>query len=60
MVLLYVLIRRWQPTTREVLIGLFTGFVVTYFVLTVSSLFFRGMGMHLTWPWDLPPRALTF
>ena len=59
-VLLYLLIRRWHPSTREVLIGLFTAFVVTYFILTIASLFFRGLGMHLTWPWNLPPGALPF
>ncbi len=58
--LLYLLIRRWRPSTRETLVGLFTAFVVTYFMLTLSSLFFRGLGMHLTWPWDLPPGALPF
>ncbi|MBI4302728.1 MAG: menaquinol-cytochrome C reductase [Chloroflexi bacterium] len=58
--LLYFLIRRWRPTQREVLIGFFTAFVVTYFLLIISGLFFRGLGMHLTWPWDLPPGALTF
>ncbi len=58
--LLYLLIRRWRPSTREVLIGLFTAFVVSYFVLTISALFFRGLGLHLTWPWNLPPGALTF
>lgn len=59
-VLLYFLIRRLRPTTRETLIGLFSAFVVTYFVLTLSALFFRGHGMHLVWPWDLPPGALPF
>ncbi len=58
--LLYVLIRRWHPSTREVLVGLFTAFVVTYFILIISALFFRGLGMHLTWPWNLPPGALPF
>ncbi|MEE8413259.1 MAG: hypothetical protein V3R96_01780 [Dehalococcoidales bacterium] len=58
--LLYILIRRWHPSTREVMIGLFTAFVVTYLVLMISSLFFRGLGMHLTWPWNLPPGALPF
>ena len=58
--LLYVIIRRWRPTTREMMVGLFTAFVVTYFLLMVSGLFFRGLGMHLTWPWNLPPGALTF
>lgn len=59
-VLLYVLIRRWHPSTREVIIGLFTAFVVTYFTLTIIGIFFRGLGLHLTWPWDLPPGALPF
>ena len=59
-VLLYVLIRRWRPSTREAMIGLFTAFVVTYVVLTISGIFFRGLGMRLTWPWELPPGALPF
>ena len=60
MVLLYFMIRQWRPTRREVLIGLFTAFAVTYLLLTISGTMFRGLGMHLTWPWDLPPGALTF
>ena len=59
-VLLYLLIRRWRPSTREVLIGIFSGFVVSYVLLIISGLFFRGLGMHLIWPWNLPPGALTF
>lgn len=59
-VLLYFIIRRWRPSAREVMIGLFTAFVVTYVLLTIVGLFFRGLGMHLTWPWNLPPGALTF
>jgi hypothetical protein len=58
--LLYFFIRRWHPSTREVLIGLFTAFAMSYFILIISALFFRGLGLHLTWPWDLPPGALTF
>ncbi len=60
MALLYLIIRRWRPTTREVAVGMFTGFAVTYIILTVSSTFFRGFGMHLTPPWNLPPGALPF
>ena len=59
-ILLYVVIRRWRPSRREELIGLFTAFVTTYFTLTIIGIFFRGMGMHLIWPWDLPPGALPF
>lgn len=58
--LLYLIIRRWHPNRREVLIGLFTGFVVSYLLMTISGTLFRGLGMHLTLPWNLPPGALTF
>ncbi|MDP2726320.1 MAG: menaquinol-cytochrome C reductase, partial [Dehalococcoidia bacterium] len=58
--LLYALIRRLRPSTREVLVGLFTAFAVTYILLTLSGTFFRGHGMRLTWPWELPPGALPF
>ncbi|OGO44167.1 MAG: hypothetical protein A2137_05670, partial [Chloroflexi bacterium RBG_16_58_8] len=54
-ILLYAAIRRWRPSRREVIIGLFTAFTVTYFTLTIVGVFFRGLGMHLIWPWDLPP-----
>lgn len=59
-VALYAIIRLWRPNKREVLVGLFAGFVVTYFLLIISSTLFRGYGMRLTWPWELPPGALTF
>ena len=58
--LLYRLLRRWRPNRREIMIGLFTGFVVSYVVTTIVGIFFRGFGMHLTWPWELPPGALPF
>jgi menaquinol-cytochrome c reductase cytochrome b/c subunit len=50
-VLIQVLFR---PTRREMIIGLFTGFVVTYIVLTVSGTSFRGEGQNLVFPWQLP------
>jgi menaquinol-cytochrome c reductase cytochrome b/c subunit len=43
-------------STRDWMICLFTGFFVTYIVLTISGTFFRGQGMHLYWPWD--PRQM--
>lgn len=58
--ILYFIIKRWQPSRREVLVGLFTGFAVSYLLMTISSTFFRGLGMHLTLPWNLPPGALSF
>jgi len=57
-VILVIIMRRvWNASLREVLIGLFTGFVVTFVLLTVSGTVFRGPGMHLYWPWDMPPRT---
>jgi menaquinol-cytochrome c reductase cytochrome b/c subunit len=58
--LLYLLVRRLKATRREIMVGLFTAFVTTYFVLTIIATFFRGHGMALTWPWELPPGALPF
>ena len=57
---LYGLVRPLRPSTRELVIAYFTGFIVTYFVLTIVGLFLRGLGMHLTLPWELPPGALSF
>ena len=44
----------FKPTTREMVIALFTGFVAAYVVLTISGTSFRGEGQNLTWPWNLP------
>ena len=46
--------RIFRPTRRELIIALFTGFVVTYVVLTISGTSFRGEGQDLTVPWNLP------
>jgi hypothetical protein len=51
---------RWKPNIRERAIALFTGFAVSYLYFIVISMFFRGFGMHLTWPWSLPPNAIPF
>jgi quinol-cytochrome oxidoreductase complex cytochrome b subunit len=44
----------FKPTRREMIIALFTGFYVTYIVLTIFGTSFRGPGQDLTWPWNLP------
>ena len=46
----------FKPTRRELIIALFTGFVVTYVVLTISGTSFRGEGQNLVFPWQLPLR----
>jgi hypothetical protein len=44
----------FRPTIREMIIALFTGFFVTYWVLTIFGTSFRGPEQNLTWPWNLP------
>jgi hypothetical protein len=57
-VLLVIIMRRvWNANLREILIGLFTGFVVTFVLLTISGTVFRGPEMRLYWPWLMPPRT---
>jgi menaquinol-cytochrome c reductase cytochrome b/c subunit len=52
--LIYALWRRgWVVTRRDALLALFTGFVVSYGVLTLSGTAFRGQGQQLVWPWEL-------
>jgi menaquinol-cytochrome c reductase cytochrome b/c subunit len=54
-VLLGVLVKlAFQPTRREMVMAFFTGFVTSYFVLTIVGTFFRGQGMvlDLYWPWQ--------
>lgn len=44
----------YHPTRREMIIALFTGFYVSYIILTFAGTSFRGPGQSLVWPWDLP------
>jgi hypothetical protein len=44
----------FKPTRRELIIALFTGFFVAYWVLAIFGTSFRGQGQDLTWPWNLP------
>jgi menaquinol-cytochrome c reductase cytochrome b/c subunit len=39
----------------EIILGLFTGFVILYLVLTFVGTAMRGTNMDLYWPWALPP-----
>jgi hypothetical protein len=52
--LVFLVKRIWSADTREVLIALFTGFVVAYAFLTIVGTAFRGHGMELFWPWEIP------
>ncbi len=45
---------RISASTREVMIALFTVFIVSVIVLTVIALIFRGPYMHIYWPGRWP------
>jgi quinol-cytochrome oxidoreductase complex cytochrome b subunit len=45
--------KRYKPTMIELIIALFTVFVVSYTVLTIIGIWFRGEGMQLMWPWEI-------
>ena len=52
--LLALLVRlRWKADTREIIIALFTGFVVVYWVTTISFFLFRGPAQKYYLPWDM-------
>ena len=53
--LIYILWRiGWLHTRRDVLLSLFTGFIVAYWVMTIVGAAFRGAGQELVPPWDVP------
>lgn len=58
--ILHVSILPFKPSRREIMIGYFTGIMVIYTHLTLVGSFFRGIGMHLVEPWNLPPGGLSF
>jgi hypothetical protein len=53
--LIYILWRiGWVRTRRDVMIAIFTGFVVVYWAMTIIGAGFRGAGQDLVLPWDVP------
>jgi quinol-cytochrome oxidoreductase complex cytochrome b subunit len=53
--LIYILWRiNWVNTRRDVMLSLFSGFIVAYWVMTLVGAAFRGQGQELVWPWDVP------
>jgi hypothetical protein len=45
--------RRWSLNRPEMIQSVIVLLVVSYAVLTVTGIFFRGEGMNLVWPWNL-------
>jgi menaquinol-cytochrome c reductase cytochrome b/c subunit len=44
----------WAHTMRDHMIALFTGFIVTYFLLTIIGVAFRGEAQQLVPVWQVP------
>jgi menaquinol-cytochrome c reductase cytochrome b/c subunit len=54
-VLLVLIVQRlYNATTREWMIAVYTGFIAVYLVLTVVGTSMRGPGMNLYAPWAVP------
>ena len=49
-----LVLSRWRPTVREVMLALFTVMFVSAFVFTLSGFLFRGPGFKLYPPWQMP------
>lgn len=49
-----ILLWRFKPTRREVALLIFTVIIASVVVLTTSGFLFRGPGMHLYPPWNMP------
>jgi hypothetical protein len=53
--LLYFLWRiGWLITRRDIVIALFTGFLVVFWIMTIVGSAFRGEGQDLVPPWEVP------
>lgn len=46
--------RRWNADMRELMIAMYSFFLASFIVLTIIGTAFRGEGMALSWPWDVP------
>jgi menaquinol-cytochrome c reductase cytochrome b/c subunit len=59
-IVLLVIIRIWigRLTRRDAMVAVFTGFITVYVVLTIAGTAFRGPGMLLDWPWNIPPEPV--
>jgi menaquinol-cytochrome c reductase cytochrome b/c subunit len=45
---------RWIQTRRDVMLCLMSGFLATFWVMTIIGAAFRGAGQDLVFPWDVP------
>ncbi|HHJ10974.1 MAG TPA: DUF4405 domain-containing protein [Bacteroidetes bacterium] len=45
--------KKYDPSTNETVQAIYAYFLITYTVLSLTGLFFRGPGMALMWPWQI-------
>jgi len=48
------MVKTFKATTEERVIFILTFVFIAFVVLTMIGIFFRGPGMSLYWPWDMP------
>jgi hypothetical protein len=53
-VLPVIVLRLFNASRREIMLGLFTIMLVSAAVFTLSGFLFRGPGFKLYWPWEMP------
>jgi menaquinol-cytochrome c reductase cytochrome b/c subunit len=49
-----LVLMRYKPNAREVVLVLFTVLFTSAIVFTVTGFLFRGPGFELYWPWNMP------
>jgi quinol-cytochrome oxidoreductase complex cytochrome b subunit len=49
-----LILLRWKPTVREIMLALFTVMIISAAVMTISGFLFRGPGFKLYWPGQMP------
>jgi hypothetical protein len=49
-----IVLLRFKPNMREVMLVLFTVLFVGAVVFTLTGFLFRGPGFKLYWPWNMP------
>src|SRR5512135_1914491 len=49
-----LILNRWKPSVREVMLALFTVMLISAVILTLSGFLFRGPGFKMYLPWQMP------
>jgi menaquinol-cytochrome c reductase cytochrome b/c subunit len=49
-----IVLNKYHPSAREVMMAMFTLLFVSAVIFTLTGFFFRGPGFELYWPWNMP------